>query len=52
MGAIGGMKELLAKAGSAVSAAPPREPAAPPPGGYQQPRPTARATLRNPDEER
>ncbi|HJU66932.1 MAG TPA: SPFH domain-containing protein [Gemmatimonadaceae bacterium] len=54
LGALGGMKELLAKAGSAGQSAPAgtREPAAPPPGGYQQPRPTARATLRNPDEER
>jgi regulator of protease activity HflC (stomatin/prohibitin superfamily) len=55
LGALGGMKELLAKAGAAAQAAPsptPREPAAPPPTGYQQPRPTARATLRNPDEER
>ena len=54
LGAIGGMKELLAKAGATAQAASPpaREPAAPPPGGYQQPRPTARATLRNPDEER
>jgi len=55
LGAIGGMKELLAKAGNAAqnAAGPTREPAQPPPpGGYQQPRPTARATLRNPDEER
>src|SRR5687767_2914424 len=53
LGAIGGMKELLAKAGTTPQAsAPAREPAVPPPGGYQQPRPTARATLRNPDEER
>jgi regulator of protease activity HflC (stomatin/prohibitin superfamily) len=54
LGAIGGMKELLAKAGNAAQGAstPTREPAQPPPGGYQQPRPTARATLRNPDEER
>ena len=54
LGAIGGMKELLAKAGNAAQGAPSptREPAPPPPGGYQQPRPTARATLRNPDEER
>ena len=54
LGAIGGMKELLAKAGTSPQAVSPpaREPAAPPSGGYQQPRPTARATLRNPDEER
>src|SRR5688572_14092831 len=55
LGAIGGMKELLAKAGNAAqnAAGPTREPAQPPPpGGYQQPRPIARATLRNPDEER
>ena len=55
LGAIGGMKELLAKAGNVAQGAanPTREPAQPPaPGGYQQPRPTARATLRNPDEER
>jgi regulator of protease activity HflC (stomatin/prohibitin superfamily) len=53
LGALGGMKELLAKAGAAQPApAPARESATPPPAGYQQPRPTARATLRNPDEER
>ncbi len=54
LGALGGMKELLAKAGNAAQGNPgtTREPATPPPGGYQQPRPTARATLRNPDEER
>jgi regulator of protease activity HflC (stomatin/prohibitin superfamily) len=54
LGALGGMKELLAKAGNAAqgTAGTTREAATPPPGGYQQPRPTARATLRNPDEER
>ena len=54
LGALGGMRELLAKTGATGQAASPpsREPAPPPPGGYQQPRPTARATLRNPDEER
>jgi regulator of protease activity HflC (stomatin/prohibitin superfamily) len=52
LGALGGMKELLTKAGTAATAGSTRESAAPPPGGYQQPRPTARATLRNPDEER
>ena len=53
LGALGGMRELLGKAGAAAqAAAATREPATPPPGGYQQPRPTARATLRNPDEER
>jgi regulator of protease activity HflC (stomatin/prohibitin superfamily) len=54
LGALGGMRELLAKAGASAQAAPSqsREGATPPPGGYQQPRPTARATLRNPDEER
>ncbi|HJR67107.1 MAG TPA: SPFH domain-containing protein [Gemmatimonadaceae bacterium] len=54
LGAIGGMKELLAKAGNVAQGTPSstREPAPPPPGGYQQPRPIARATLRNPDEER
>jgi regulator of protease activity HflC (stomatin/prohibitin superfamily) len=54
LGALGGMRELLTKAGTAsqAGAAPAREPAPTPPGGYQQPRPTARATLRNPDEER
>lgn len=53
LGALGGMRELLGKAGAAAQAsAATREPATPPPGGYQQPRPTARATLRNPDEER
>jgi len=54
LGALGGMRELLTKAGNAAQSAPgtTREPATPPPGGYQQPRPTARATLRNPDEER
>ena len=54
LGALGGMKELLAKAGAAAqgSGSQSRESATPPPGGYQQPRPTARATLRNPDEER
>jgi regulator of protease activity HflC (stomatin/prohibitin superfamily) len=54
LGALGGMRELLGKAGAAAQAGAgaAREPAAPPPGGYQQPRPTARATLRNPDEER
>jgi regulator of protease activity HflC (stomatin/prohibitin superfamily) len=54
LGALGGMRELLAKTGATAQGASPapREPAPPPPGGYQQPRPTARATLRNPDEER
>ena len=54
LGALGGMRELLAKAATAqgTPASQPREGAAPPPGGYQQPRPSARATLRNPDEER
>ena len=54
LGALGGMRELLAKAGNAAQGASPpaRESASPPPGGYPQPRPTARATLRNPDEER
>ena len=55
LGALGGMKELLAKAGGAAQGSPapqPREGTTPPPGGYQQPRATARATLRNPDEER
>src|SRR5688500_3914036 len=54
LGALGGMRELLGKAGAAAQAGAgaAREPATPPPGGYQQPRPTARATLRNPDEER
>jgi hypothetical protein len=53
LGALGGMRELLGKAGAAAqAAAATREPATPPPGGYQQPRPTARAALRNPDEER
>jgi hypothetical protein len=54
LGALGGMKELLAKAGNAAQGAPgtTREPGSPPPGGYQPPRPSARATLRNPDEER
>ena len=54
LGALGGMRELLAKTGTGAPAAgpPTRDPAPPPPGGYQQPRPAARATLRNPDEER
>jgi regulator of protease activity HflC (stomatin/prohibitin superfamily) len=54
LGALGGMRELLSKAGNAAQATPgaPRDATTPPPGGYQQPRPTARATLRNPDEER
>jgi regulator of protease activity HflC (stomatin/prohibitin superfamily) len=54
LGAIGGMRELLAKAGTAAQGATPapREGPTPPPGSYQQPRPSARATLRNPDEER
>ena len=54
LGALGGMRELLARAGTGgLGATPPsREAAPPPPGGYQQPRPAARATLRNPDEER
>jgi regulator of protease activity HflC (stomatin/prohibitin superfamily) len=55
LGALGGMRELLARAGAAAQGTPPSQPregAAPPPGGYQQPRTTARATLRNPDEER
>jgi regulator of protease activity HflC (stomatin/prohibitin superfamily) len=53
LGALGGMKELLAKAGGATQNAPaPRESSPPSPPGYQQPRSTARATLRNPDEER
>jgi regulator of protease activity HflC (stomatin/prohibitin superfamily) len=54
LGALGGMKELLAKAGGAAqTAAGQRDASAPPPpGAYQQPRPTARATLRNPEEER
>jgi regulator of protease activity HflC (stomatin/prohibitin superfamily) len=55
LGALGGMRELLAKAGTAAQGTPgaTRE-SATPPGGYQQPpsRPAARATLRNPDEER
>ena len=51
LGAIGGMKELLAKAGGGTQGSgAPREAA--PAGAYQQPRPTARVTLRNPDEER
>ena len=54
LGALGGMKELLAKAGNAAHGTPgaTRESTTPPPGSYQQPRPAARATLRNPDEER
>jgi regulator of protease activity HflC (stomatin/prohibitin superfamily) len=56
LGALGGMRELLTKAGTAAqgASAPAREGTTPPPGGYQQPpsRPAARATLRNPDEER
>ena len=56
LGALGGMRELLTKAGAAAQGTPPsaREGTPPPPGGYQQPppRPAARATLRNPDEER
>ena len=54
LGALGGMRELLARTGTAPGGAPapPREGATPAPGAYQQPRPTARATLRNPDEER
>jgi regulator of protease activity HflC (stomatin/prohibitin superfamily) len=55
LGALGGMRELLAKAGTAAQGAsgPARE-TTPAPSGYQQPpsRPAARATLRNPDEER
>jgi regulator of protease activity HflC (stomatin/prohibitin superfamily) len=54
LGALGGMRELLAKAGTAAQgqSGGSREGATPPPGGYQQPRATARVTLRNPDEER
>jgi regulator of protease activity HflC (stomatin/prohibitin superfamily) len=54
LGALGGMKELLAKAGGAAqgAAAPRESPPPPPSGAYQQPRATARATLRNPEEER
>jgi regulator of protease activity HflC (stomatin/prohibitin superfamily) len=54
LGALGGMKELLAKAGGATqgAAAPRESPPPPPSGAYQQPRATARATLRNPEEER
>jgi regulator of protease activity HflC (stomatin/prohibitin superfamily) len=56
LGALGGMRELLTKAGTAAqgAAGSAREGTAPPPTGYQQPppRPAARATLRNPDEER
>jgi regulator of protease activity HflC (stomatin/prohibitin superfamily) len=50
LGALGGMRELLAKAGTSAQEAAERP--TPAPGGYQQPRPAARATLRNPDEER
>ncbi len=52
LGAIGGMKELLAKAGGVAQGSGSTREAAPPAGAYQQPRPTARVTLRNPDEER
>lgn len=46
LGALGGMKELLTKAGAAS----PEQPAAPS-RTYEPPRPTARASLRMPDEE-
>jgi regulator of protease activity HflC (stomatin/prohibitin superfamily) len=52
LGALGGMRELLAKAGATAQEPTKGTTPAPPPSGYQQPRPTARATLRNPDEER
>jgi regulator of protease activity HflC (stomatin/prohibitin superfamily) len=52
LGAIGGMRELLGKAGAAAQGGAATQPASPPPAGYQPPRPTARVTLRNPDEER
>jgi regulator of protease activity HflC (stomatin/prohibitin superfamily) len=54
LGALGGMRELLTKTGTAAQGATPpaREGATPAPAAYQQPRPVARATLRNPDEER
>jgi regulator of protease activity HflC (stomatin/prohibitin superfamily) len=52
LGAIGGMKELLGKAGGVAQGSGATREATPPAGAYQQPRPTARATLRNPDEER
>src|SRR5688572_32752612 len=51
LGALGGMRELLAKAGAAAQE-PAKGSSPAPPSGYQQPRPSARATLRNPDEER
>ena len=51
LGALGGMKELLSKAGGGAQT--PATGPTPPPAGYQPPRATARATLRNPgDEER
>ncbi len=51
LGALGGMKELLSKAGGGAQS--PATGPTPPPAGYQPPRATARATLRNPgDEER
>jgi hypothetical protein len=46
------MRELLGKAGAAAQGGAATQPASPPPAGYQPPRPTARVTLRNPDEER
>ena len=51
LGALGGMRELLSRAGGAAQSPSPGP--TPPPAGYQPPRATARATLRNPgDEER
>jgi regulator of protease activity HflC (stomatin/prohibitin superfamily) len=49
LGALGGMKELLSRAGGAPEAGK----SSPAPGpGYQPPRPNVRATLGKPDEER
>jgi regulator of protease activity HflC (stomatin/prohibitin superfamily) len=47
LGALGGMKELLAKAGGSQESG-----KSPPAPGYQPPRPNVRATLGKPDEER
>jgi regulator of protease activity HflC (stomatin/prohibitin superfamily) len=47
LGALGGMKELLSKAGGSQDAG-----KSSPAPGYQPPRPNVRATLGKPDEER
>ncbi len=49
LGALGGMKELLSKAGGGTQEGGKPQASAP---GYQPPRPNVRATLGKPDEER